>query len=139
MRPFTLNGKTWDKAMVAKKLDERSYLVATEDASYTRNRVDLRKTQEMSQPDTSSIRRREVDSGNGCQKPQPLCKPASMSPSNNQKYCSTQVTTAPPCSEKPELGGPNKPVSPTSVSVLTETRPRRGVGEPTYLKDYIRS
>ena len=74
-----------------------------------------------------------------CQKPQPLCQPASMSPSNNQKSCSTQVTTAPPCSEKPELGGPNKPVSPTSVSVLTETRPRRGVGEPTYLKDYIRS
>ena len=40
MRPFTLNGKTWDKAMVAKRLDERSYLVAT---SYRRNRVDLRK------------------------------------------------------------------------------------------------
>ena len=40
MRPFTLKGKTWDKATVAKRLDERSYLVVT---SYRRNRVDLRK------------------------------------------------------------------------------------------------
>ena len=139
MRPFTLNGKTWDKVMVAKRLDEWSYLVATEDASYKQSRVDLRKTKEMSQPDTSSIKRHEIDSGNGSQKPQPLCQPASMSPSNNQKSCCTQVTTAPPCSKKPELGCPNKPVSPTSVSVPTETRPRRAVREPAYLKDYIRN
>ena len=109
MRPFTLNGKTWDKAMVAKRLDEQSYLVGTEDASYSQNRVDLRKTQEMTQPDTSSIKRREVDSGNGCQKSQPLCQPACMSLSKNQKSCSTQVTTAPPSSKKVELGRPNKP------------------------------
>ena len=137
MRQFTLNGKTWDKATVAKRLDKQLYLVGTEDASYRRNRVDLWKTQEMSQPDTSSIKRRKVNSGNGSQKPQPLCQPASMSPSNNQKSCSTHVTTAPPRSEKPELGHPNKPVSPTSMSVPTETRPRRAVSEPAYLKDCI--
>ena len=93
--------------MVAKRLDEQSYLVGTEDASYSQNRVDLRKTQEMTQPDTSSIKRREVDSGNGCQKSQPLCQPACMSLSKNQKSCSTQVTTAPPSSKK--AGRPNKP------------------------------
>ena len=47
------------------ELDERSYLVMTE---------------ERSQPDTSSIKRREGDSGNGFQKPQPLFQPALMSP-----------------------------------------------------------
>ena len=78
MRLFKLNGKTWDKATVAKRLDEGSYPVGTEDASYRRNRVDLRKTQEMSQPDTSSIKRREVDSGNGCQNPQPPFQPVSQ-------------------------------------------------------------
>ena len=68
MRPFTLNGKTWDRAMVEKRLDERSYLVATEDASYRRNRVDLRKTQEMSQPDTCNMKRCEVNNAeNDCQ------------------------------------------------------------------------
>ena len=99
------------------------------------NRVDLRKTQEMSQPDTGSIKRREVNSENGCQKPWPICQPTSMLPSNYQKSCSTQATTAPPRNEKPELGCPNKPVSPTSVSVPTETRPRRVVRKPAYLKD----
>ena len=49
---------------------------------------------------------------------QPLCHRL-----NNQKSCSTQVTTAPPSSEKAELGCPNKPVSPTSASVATESRP----------------
>ena len=102
-------------------------------------RVDLQKTQERSQLDTSSIKRREVDSGNGSHKPQPLCQPASMSLYNNHKSCSTQMTTARPRSKKLELGCPNKPVTPTSVSVPTETRPRRAAHEPAYLKDYIRN
>ena len=34
MRPFALNGKTWEKASVSKGLDERSYQVETEDATY---------------------------------------------------------------------------------------------------------
>ena len=58
-----------------------------------------------------------------------------MSPSNDQKSCSTQATTAPPRSKKPELGRHNKSFRPTSVSVPTETRPRRVVREPAYLKD----
>ena len=61
--------------MVAKRLDEQSYLVATEDASYKQNRVNLQKTQGMNQSDTGSIKRPEVDSGNGCQKPRPICQP----------------------------------------------------------------
>ena len=140
MRPLTLNGKTWDRAMVEKRLDERSYLVATEDASYWRNRVDLRKTQELSQPDTCNMKRRKVNyAENDCQELQPICQATSMSLSNNQEFCSTQETTAAPRSEKPELGPPSKPVSRTSVSVPTDTRPRRAVREPAYLKDYIRN
>ena len=57
----------------------------------------------MSQPDTCSIKRREVNSGNDCQEPQSICQATSMSPSNNQKSCYTQVTTTtPPRSKKPE-------------------------------------
>ncbi len=50
MRPFQLGRKTWDKAMVKQRLDERSYEVETESGStYRRNRVDLNRTAE--QPD----------------------------------------------------------------------------------------
>ena len=139
MRSFTLNKKTWGKATVAKRLDERSYLVTTEDASYRRNRVHLRKTKEMGQPDTCSIKSCEVDTGKGCQAPQPIGQPISTSPTNNQKSCLHKRQLHHPRSEKPKQGCPNKPVSPTSMSVPTETRPRRAVREPAYLKDYIRN
>ena len=124
---------------MAKRLDERSYVVATGDASYRRNRVDLRKTQEMSQPDTGSVKRSEVNSGNDCQELQPTGQPTSMSPSRRQKSRSIQKTTAPSRSEQPELGPHTTPASQTSVSGPTDTRPRRGVREPAYLKDYIRN
>lgn len=41
MRHFALNGKRWEKASMSNRLDEHSYQVKTEDATYRRNRVDL--------------------------------------------------------------------------------------------------
>lgn len=43
MRPFTLTKRVWEKAMVTKRLDERSYEVETQDGTHRRNRVDLKK------------------------------------------------------------------------------------------------
>lgn len=34
MSPFMLNGKTWEKATVSKRLDGRAYQGKTEDATY---------------------------------------------------------------------------------------------------------
>lgn len=42
MRPFTLTKKVWEKAMVNKRLDERSYEVETQAGTHRRNRVDLK-------------------------------------------------------------------------------------------------
>jgi transposase InsO family protein len=47
MRPFQLSKKTWDKALVKRRLDDRSYEVEYNDTTYRRNRVDLKKTQEV--------------------------------------------------------------------------------------------
>ena len=41
-RPFRLEQKTWEKAAVVKRYDERSYEVETDTGSYRRNRVDLK-------------------------------------------------------------------------------------------------
>lgn len=46
MRPFSLNKKTWEKAVVTRRLDERSYDVETDTGSYRRNRIDLKETKE---------------------------------------------------------------------------------------------
>ena len=47
MRPFTLGKKTWEKATVARRHDDRSYEVETPTMNYRRNRVDLRRTEEL--------------------------------------------------------------------------------------------
>ena len=47
MKSFRMGKKTWDKAMVTTRLDERSYIVETpEGKSYRRNRGHLKKSAE---------------------------------------------------------------------------------------------
>ena len=46
MKPFQLGEKKWGKAIVNKRLDERSYEVETNSGTYRRNRVHLRKSNE---------------------------------------------------------------------------------------------
>lgn len=42
MRPFGLGKKVWEKAMVTKRLDERSYEVESEVGTYQQNSADLK-------------------------------------------------------------------------------------------------
>jgi hypothetical protein len=46
MKPLVQGQKNWQRAIVSRRLDERSYVVETPTAVYRRNRVQLRKTQE---------------------------------------------------------------------------------------------
>ena len=50
MKPFRLGQKAWEKAVVQRRLDERSYEVDTPDGTYRRNRVHLRRTREEATP-----------------------------------------------------------------------------------------
>ena len=51
MKPFQLGKKTWKKATVTERLDERSYTLETpEGGTYRRNRCHLKKTQETPHP-----------------------------------------------------------------------------------------
>ena len=46
MKPFQLGKKKWGKAVVNRRLDERSYEVETNSGTYRRNRIHLRKSNE---------------------------------------------------------------------------------------------
>lgn len=46
IKPFTLGKSAWEKGTVTKVLDDRSYLVETDNGTYRRNRVHLRQTKE---------------------------------------------------------------------------------------------
>ncbi|XP_072031941.1 uncharacterized protein [Amphiura filiformis] len=50
MKPLVQGQKNWQKAIVSRRLDERSYVVETPTAVYRRNRVHLKKTQETPPP-----------------------------------------------------------------------------------------
>jgi len=77
MKPFVAGKKTWEKAMVKERLDERSYTVETANGdTYRRNRFHMRKTKESMDntsapveqlqgqtsplPDTLQLRSREI-------------------------------------------------------------------------------
>ena len=66
MKPFQLGEKKLGKAIVNKRLDERSYEVETNSGTYRRNRVHLRKSNEkppeihQSQINQAMIERRDV-------------------------------------------------------------------------------
>ena len=133
MRPFALNGKTWEKASVSKRLDERSYEVETEDATYRRNRVDLRKIQGANQEE---ITKHQVNPRNDIPEPQTARHPSLKPPVQPQETHALQPPILPPHIKKTELGTPKKPPSQSSLPI--KPRPKRAVREPTYLKDYIR-
>ena len=53
MKPYKKGDKSWKKGVVQSKLGDRSYEVKTENGTFRRNRVDLRKTKE-NPPDSDS-------------------------------------------------------------------------------------
>ena len=54
MKPFALGQKSWDKAQVTKRLDERSYEVQSRGTTFGRNRQHLVKTAKPTQFEQSA-------------------------------------------------------------------------------------
>ena len=73
LRPFALNGKTWEKASVPERLDERSYQIETEDVTYRTNRVDLRKIPGENQEEIAS---HDVNPTSDCLEPEAARHPS---------------------------------------------------------------
>ena len=117
IKPFTMNKKTWDKATVSRRLDDRSYTVdADNGGTYRRNRVDLRKTKEKPHDNEHQ---------------QQLILPQPASPNK---------LVIPDCPATPPKGqDQHTDQSPASLSSAPSppTRPIRNRREPAYLRDYV--
>lgn len=110
MKPFILGEKKWRKAVVTNRLDERSYEVQTPDATYRRNRMHLKKTEEpppVDVPDKATDRR--------AASPRPRCEP--------------EVTQT--------VASPTVPNMATPAKTPMRTKSGRIVRPPAYLKDYV--
>ena len=135
MKPFVLGRKEWKKAVVTRRLDERSYEVQTPDSMYRRNRVHLKKTNET-----------------------PVDLQTSAEPSITAHYSSsvenkisrqTQLMSPPvskpvqtPLCEIPQESHPvQSPVavkSPVPGTSPVRSRSGRVIREPSYLRDYAK-
>ena len=112
MKPFKLGAKSWPKAQVTARLDERSYTVETENGTvYQRNRQHLKKTSE------SPIQPIQSDPVGDSSTPRP------------------DVPSIPTLPAEPV----DKPLRSTSCQSSTDQhqRPQRDRRPPVYLKDYV--
>ena len=144
MKPLIQGKKNWQKAIVTKRLDERSYMVETSTAVYRRNRVHLKKTPE---PPPETLRNKTVTTPAPESKKEPKPSAAISKPnlptntstatpvsskSLQTKKTATQATRKEPTS--PKEPQPTK----TPIPELT-TKSGRKVKPPTYLKDYVKN
>ena len=119
----------WVKGSVAKRLDERSYLVETNDKILRRNRVDLRKVPNQ-QPVTSQ--RRAVSE----EPPEPRAVQPDFAPSEQpeetreeMKHEATKRMEAPPQQKQDAIA--------KSEATSQLRRSTREKHRPHYLKDYV--
>lgn len=112
MKPFKLGAKSWPKAQVTARLDERSYTVEAENGTvYRRNRQHLKKTSES-----------------------PI-QPIQSDPVDDSSIPSPDAPSIPTLTSEPV----DKPPGATSCESNTDQhqRPRRDRRPPAYLKDYV--
>ena len=110
-----MGSNVWQKAVVSEPLDERSYIIETDEGSYGRNRVDIKKTQE-EQP--------HIESSDE--------PPGTSTEDVRNKPAVSEVTE--PISTKAE----SDEISSEPTAVKRHARPKRNTRKPAYLKDYVR-
>ena len=126
MKPFVAGKKTWEKAMVKERLDERSYTVETANGdTYRRNRFHVRKTKE-SMDNTSA----PVEQPQG--QTSPLPDTLQLRSREIQRATENAVQQA----ETP--GAIPDGVQHKAIPDHTSTCPRRVTKPPAWLKDYVR-
>jgi len=158
MKPLVQGQKNWQKAIVARRLDERSYVVETPTAIYRRNRVHLRKTQEtpptvpasqqqetlskpnQNQQDTniktpqSSPKNQGKTTKNNPQEPRPM-KTTRTSEQEPRPMKTTRTDQQEPRPMKTRINQQEPPGQDQELSTKSGRRIRR----PSYLKDYVKS
>lgn len=124
MKPFRLGQKEWKKAVVNRRLDDRSYEVETPEGTYRRNRVHLRKTGETSPdtgPETSNVMDSMAEETVGRE------NPIVIETNNTPKG-----STTPRKSRIPVFA--DKPASPSPPPVRRSGRVTR---QPEHFKDFV--
>ncbi len=157
VKPVKLGDKVWKKGVITKNLGDRSYQVSTTDgATYRRNRVHLKRTEEptTTHNDNVTILRGTTPANKAPDKmprqPEVVMPPAEMSENTQPPGAGSEVVPVPESQHIPEPTPHKSPVkvrqaTPAKMSPKAEmnssnqtiiTRRGRAVKTPVYLKDY---
>ena len=109
MRPFTLGKKVWEKAIVTKYLDERSFEAETQARTYRRHRADLK----------------------GQSLPRSLEQNLTPAVTADKEKTSPTTPRGAPAANQP-------PSEQKTTPVPVSQRSKRNTKEAEYLKDYVR-
>ena len=134
MKPFVLGKKSWDKAEVTKRLDERSYEIQSSGTTYRRNREHLVKTAEPAAQQNNSERGKADAKIGSDQKPDLKPQPpvVQTSPGKDHVQPSPGKDHVQSSPRKHHAGEQSTTPSPR------HTRSGRVIREPAKLSDYIR-
>ena len=150
MKPLVQGQKAWRKALVNRRLDERSYVVETTTGVYRRNRVDLKKTQEPpppvvpmtqknNEPKTKQktlnipIRNQQETTNKRPESPE---KKLTETSRNNQDQVQRQ---GPELQDQVQRQAPELPNQSQRQEPELSTKSGRRIRRPSYLKDYVNS
>ena len=117
LKPLVAGQKKWTKGIVKKRLDERSYEVATDTGTFRRNRIHLRNRNEL--PSSPSVIVNPDNTGTTDKAIEPLLKHATNG-SETQVECGNEVRHQQPIQPDPQR----------------KSRINKGV-KPAYLNDYV--
>ena len=139
MKPFALGQKSWDKAHVTKRLDERSYEVQSAGTTFRRNRQHLVKTRQPTQFEQSvrdqatpnEIHDQQTSSNTRTSVAQTRPERTRLRPSPHRSLAG-QKNVIPPLASHPQ-GEKSPPHS------LMQIRSGRIIKAPAKFKDYIMS
>lgn len=139
MKPFALGQKSWDKAHVTKRLDERSYEVQSAGTTFRRNRQHLVKTRQPTQFEQSvrdqatpnEIHDQQTSSNTRTSVAQTRPERTRLRPSPHRSLAG-QKNVIPPLASHP-----HREKSPPHS--LMQTRSGRIIKAPAKFKDYIMS
>ena len=149
MKPLVQGQKTWTKAIVSRRLDERSYMVETPHAVYRRNRVHLKKTSESppapKQDSVASASNKQLATASYKQQAATGYKQQTTTDNKQQATTLNQHQQAPETKTQDKISKPVQKKASSTTEPATEqtlttktTKSGRQIKSPSYLADYVK-
>ena len=139
MKPYALGDRVWKKAVVAKRLDERSYEIQADDGNlYRRNRQQLKKTNEPHPSCSSEKQPTPSEAAITAQRPTQVLMGQDQSKPETRPKPVADPATSPSKSQTQQAKTDRKTAMPSASPAKIITRSGRTVKTPSRFTGFVR-